>query len=372
MLSYESLYNAPVDKLKSAVDEWTDMINKLTPLGPELTDTVTKPLRSSDWQGSDANAAFSFIAETTKEFDDAVKEATGVRDILHEAYGRFKEQRDELHKIADHDAPARGLKVDGKGEVTANPPFRGNDPHTWRGKDTPGEAVQDGLAAIAAIKKKIERARANATEADDTAAWALHVNLGGEQHDFNPPKYVTLATAWTGGLEGNFTGAQDYIYGEMMNNIDSAAVREIKELLASDDPLKRAAALALWANKVAPGHEWDHKPKLRDRYGLETVHELYFKDPSGKRVVSYDIWSNIHYGYVGRAAGLSRFELENGAQVPVLAGNTDEGDKITVRAGEEIYDKYGPNLTKEQFQQEVIKVVDRLEKAHATQVKPYP
>src|SRR4051812_48875652 len=115
MLSYDSLYNAPVDKLKANVDEWTDMIGKLGKLGPQLRDTVQTPLKG--WKGTDAEAAHSFIGETAKEFDDAVKEATGVRDILQEAHGRFVQQRNELHKIADQDAPAVGLRVDSKGQV---------------------------------------------------------------------------------------------------------------------------------------------------------------------------------------------------------------------------------------------------------------
>lgn len=368
LLSYESLYNAPVDKLKAAVDEWTDMVNKLKPLGSELNDTVTKPLKSSNWQGKDATAAFSFIGETAKEFDDAVKEATGIRDILNEAYGRIKGQRDSLHKIAGQDAPSVGLRVDAKGEVgPAGSPPQEMDRDTWRGKPSFDEASKDYRRWVQEIEKRIERARANATEADDTAAWALHVNLGGQRHNFNPPAHTTLAQAWTAGSEGNFTGAQNYIFGEMMRNIDSDTVKRIKALLERG---QTAAAWALWAEKVAPNRAWDHKPILQKRYGLETMNELYLKDPRGNRAVSHDIWSNIHYGYVGRAAGISRTALEKGAQVPIVAGSTDEGDKITVRVGMDIYDKYGPNLTQEQFQREVTKAIGELERKGAQQVKP--
>jgi hypothetical protein len=157
----------------------------------------------------------------------------------------------------------------------------------------------------------------------------------------------------------------------MMKNKDSATVQRIKALLAKGDPGSRAAALALWAEKVAPNRAWDHKPLLADRYGLETKGELMLQQPGKNRAVSYDIWSNIHYGYVGRAAGLSRFELENGAQVPILAGNTDEGDKISVRVGEDIYDKYGPNITEEQFQKEVTKAINEMEAKGTQQIKPW-
>ncbi|OLF05183.1 hypothetical protein BLA60_37335 [Actinophytocola xinjiangensis] len=368
MLSYDSLYNAPVDKLQANVDEWTDMIAKVGPLGEELRDTVAGPLKS--WSGTDATAATAFIAETGKEFGDAVKEATGIRDILREAHGRFVTQRDELRRIAGQDAPALGLTVDAKGEVSGPLPVE-NDMNTWRGKQSWDEACRDYRARIQEIQKRIERARANATEADDTAAWALHVNLGGQKHNFTAPAHTTLAGAWEAGSAGNFTGAQGYIFDEMMRNSDSATVARIRELMDSKNPLDRAKGLAMWAAMVAPNRPWDHKPLLADRYGLETLNETYLKDPNGKRAVSYDIWSNIHYGYVGRAAGISRWELENGAQVPVLAGNTDEGDKITVKVGMDIYEKYGPNLTPAQFQQEVTKAINELEGAGAPQVRKW-
>jgi hypothetical protein len=369
VLSYDSLYNAPVEKLKANVDEWTVMIGKLKPLGSDLRDNVAGPLKSAGWKGDDAERAMSFIGETAKEFDDAVKEATGIRDILSEAHGRISRQRDVLRRIASQDAPSVGLRVDAKGEVSGPFPVE-NDKSTWRGKPSWDEACRDYRAKVLEIEKNIERARADATEADDTAAWALHVNLGGDKHNFNEPKYTTLPAAWLAGSEGNFRGAQNYIFGEMMKNKDSATVQRIKALLAKGDPGSRAAALALWAEKVAPNRAWDHKPLLADRYGLETKGELMLQQPGKNRAVSYDIWSNIHYGYVGRAAGLSRFELENGAQVPVLAGNTDEGDKITVRLGEDLYDRYGPNLTEAQLQAEVKKTIDELQSKRAGQVTP--
>jgi hypothetical protein len=373
VLSYENLYDAPVAKLKTAVDEWTTLIGKLEPLGEELAGTVARPLRSSGWTGDDAVAAMSFIAETGKEFTDAVKEATGVRDILQEAHDQFVKYRDELHRIAGQDAPAAGFQVTPVGKVVfGRPPPSPLDSSSWRGKGSFAEAAEDLRSAFKDVQKRIERARAAATEADETAARALNVNLAGEKHNFNPPTHTTLAGAWQAGSEANFRSARSEMFDEMKRNIASDVVKEIKKN-ADGNLLYQANALRLWNNQVAPGHVWDHKPALRKRFGLETLNEFYFKDPTpGKnRAVSYDIWSNLHYGYVGSAAGLSRWTLETGAQVPGFAGRTDEGDKITVRAGVDLYEKYGPNLTREQFEQEVGKVVDELETAKADQVRPW-
>jgi hypothetical protein len=74
-----------------------------------------------------------------------------------------------------------------------------------------------------------------------------------------------------------------------------------------------SAALIAWAMKVRQNGEWDHKPKIaalfhpRSPGGLQHWH-LY-----GSTLYFYDVWSNIHYGYVGRAAGFSASTLLDGA-----------------------------------------------------------
>lgn len=72
------------------------------------------------------------------------------------------------------------------------------------------------------------------------------------------------------------------------------------------------AALIAWGMKVKQNGDWDHKPKIAQRFnprspGLQHLH-LY-----GNTVYNYDIWSNLHYGYVGCAAGFSESVLLDGA-----------------------------------------------------------
>lgn len=43
-------------------------------------------------------------------------------------------------------------------------------------------------------------------------------------------------------------------------------------------------------------------------------------------------------------------------------GQTDAGDIYTVRMGMELYEKYGTNLTREQFEQFIAQRYDELEK----------
>ena len=88
----------------------------------------------------------------------------------------------------------------------------------------------------------------------------------------------------------------------------------------------KALAYALWAAKVAPGGDWDHKPVIEDDF------------PTGKSLLLhkyqgfdyfYDIWSNIHYGYVGIAVGFTARELLGGAGLAQfgddIAGNIVRG-----------------------------------------------
>jgi hypothetical protein len=71
------------------------------------------------------------------------------------------------------------------------------------------------------------------------------------------------------------------------------------------------AAMVLWVAKVRQGGDWDHKPKIAQRFkgaSRNTYHQLGWRYE-----YFYDIWSNLHYGYVGAAAGFSESKLLDGA-----------------------------------------------------------
>lgn len=123
-----------------------------------------------------------------------------------------------------------------------------------------------------------------------------------------------------------------YIAAEMNTNINSPAVRQMKELNSYDAHAKtkeymaqpfwlqlgpkpdfysmalgmKARALAIWTERVGQNRPWDHKPIIR-----KTIGGVWHKQ--GKYEYFYDIWSNVHYGYVGRAGGLSESVLLDGA-----------------------------------------------------------
>jgi hypothetical protein len=75
-------------------------------------------------------------------------------------------------------------------------------------------------------------------------------------------------------------------------------------------------ALLLWKDKVGTDKDWDHKPKIKKRRDLwsrstgSSEWHVY-----GDVAYSWDAWSNIHYGYVGRAVGFGPEVLLDGAGI---------------------------------------------------------
>lgn len=117
---------------------------------------------------------------------------------------------------------------------------------------------------------------------------------------------------------------------------------------------KKAAAYGLWAERVAPGRPWDHKRLLRTKFPGQP-HPHWHK--YGDFDYFYDIWSNIHYGYVGVALGFGADELINGAGLAQAmddfvngrplknhpqngtwpASSDDVPDQISIRLGTDLY-----------------------------------
>ncbi|WP_413705355.1 polymorphic toxin type 44 domain-containing protein [Pseudomonas sp. Pseusp16] len=155
------------------------------------------------------------------------------------------------------------------------------------------------------------------------------------------PKLAEKVTAPLGNLDGggacNHPDQMEelaaYIAGEMNRNITHASVLKMKELNSYNPEAetskymeipfylrlgrqpnfhsialaKKAEAFALWAERVGQNRSWDHKPKIKANFGGDVRHK------QGRYDYFYDIWSNIHYGYVGMAAGFSERVLLDGA-----------------------------------------------------------
>jgi hypothetical protein len=336
-----------------------DMADGLTKLGPELERLFNRyvtTVNAPGWQGLTAEATYNRAVSDRST-------AVAMVDTLEKAAGKLRQGywdvSTPLKTARDNIAGAEGAGFSVSEFLTVS--------HAGASDPTP-----EREAARAEWESQIS-ASANALEFADNQLQQELVSIGASMKAV----FEAVGRSQTNTSETRYADAERFLYGELMRNKDSDTVRAIQSLLREPKWWETAlgrdygsdvtAALAMWAAKVAPGQDWDYKPVLQDRYGLKTVDDFYFQQPGTDRQVLWDIYGNLNYGYVGRAAGIDRDTLIKGGSLgeTILTGTDDAGDQITMKAGMDLYDKYGAGLSEEQFHQEVIAVVDQLEVAKA-------
>ena len=117
----------------------------------------------------------------------------------------------------------------------------------------------------------------------------------------------------------------------------------------------------MWYLMVKPGGPWDHKPKLIEMFDMDTENwdDMYFDVPGTDYRVRLDIWSNIHYGFVGSELGFGIGDLLLGANVPGLAGKNEPADDMATLIGIMMSATYDPSdLTRSDFESGVISGLD--------------
>ncbi|KPW35090.1 PAAR motif-containing protein [Pseudomonas syringae pv. antirrhini] len=194
-----------------------------------------------------------------------------------------------------------------------------------------GSVDDEKMATLLADPKLTEKALAANTLVEPGAA--------GKESEAKPePKAETFVCKDPDRMEELAT----YIAGEMNTNINSPEVRQMRDLNSFDAAAKmkeyealpfylrlgpgpdfynmaagmQAKAFAIWAERVGQNRPWDHKPILAAKYDGVVYHK------QGDYDYFYDIWSNIHYGYVGRAGGLSESILLDGAGAEQIVSDT--------------------------------------------------
>ena len=129
---------------------------------------------------------------------------------------------------------------------------------------------------------------------------------------------------------------------------------------------------------VASNNPWDHKPIIKEKFKDQGVERPNGFDGNGRIYMTfytkykdydyfYDVWSNIHYGYVGMSVGLSEFELTVGSNLQQIGhdlkkmkfnkGDTGS-DKATILIGIALYKKFG-KYADELTAQDVLDALDR-------------
>jgi len=174
----------------------------------------------------------------------------------------------------------------------------------------------------------------------------------------------------------------DYILKEIKTNVRSQTAKTIRYLIDEDTLNKRRAewnklpfyaklgtypkpdlpaAMTIWYQTVKTGGDWDHKPIIRKKFkSVAVTRPLESKQMSESYYHKYkrydfylDVWSNIHYGYLGLSVGFSEELLLKGSawgqNMTLGAMGDDTLDDITsMKIGFKLYrrfGKYAENLT---------------------------
>lgn len=104
-----------------------------------------------------------------------------------------------------------------------------------------------------------------------------------------------------------------FMHGEMVRNASGPVAAEIVKANIAD---AHVHALTTWKAWVGNRRPWDHKPFLKKTYGEWTA------DIPGLHEYNFDLWSNMHYGYVGTRVGFSGTLLRSGAGIAQRAAGT--------------------------------------------------
>ncbi|MET8125691.1 hypothetical protein ABZV67_01985 [Streptomyces sp. NPDC005065] len=191
MLTFEDIVDAPVVKLKTAADDWSDMVTKLDQLAEDAHDGMKAKADKAEWEGINAGVTKGFIGKTANEFKDAAAEAKGVKQILEDAYTAIKKAKDDLIGIRDDEGPAAGVHVDARGKVTARNPVEDIPPAQRRNDPDYPELVRQQKKAIEEWQKKIDLIVDNCNDTDVSFKNSLEANVT-EGKDFSAPKYTKM------------------------------------------------------------------------------------------------------------------------------------------------------------------------------------
>lgn len=183
-----------------------------------------------------------------------------------------------------------------------------------------------------------------------------------------------------------------YIVDEIKTNIKSKEASEIygyldykiyiekyynKNTLAPPpDPIViKEIGVAKWITMVDTGKPWDHKPKITNRFKAVAVerytelgnytrshyHKYHYHD------YYFDVWSNIHFGFVGKYCGFSDSFLLFGSNTQQMITNLKNldffqgdtpADKVSIQLGINLYYTYKDKIEELNYQV----ILDELEK----------
>lgn len=200
----------------------------------------------------------------------------------------------------------------------------------------------------------------------------------------------------------------DFIQGEMASNLKSQAFIAIQKSVQYSEELNKSVltsayaftatdgtstdlaaaiasaggvedinALRLFINQVGYDRPWDHKAAIQRNFGDWSL------DASRGIDYYFDIWSNIHYGWIGRAAGFSEGRLldaagiaqalhdgKTGDVIKAIAKSAgreldDPKDQVAIRIGIRLWEKFGARTSSKD-------ILDAIRSARGLHTQPAP
>lgn len=177
-----------------------------------------------------------------------------------------------------------------------------------------------------------------------------------------------------------------FILEEMKRNATGSDAEYIEDnldmfqwdsLIPGKAAVDTAQAYKRWYDLVKTGGDWDHKGPILDNYGK------WAYDAEQGRSYNYETWSNIHYGYVGRASGFDAWTLRAGAgaaqfldgnspsgywerrvaeigDADVLAALDESEDQAAIDIGIRLWEEFGENVTEEDLMRALRDASDEL------------
>lgn len=351
-----------------AIRDVAKLLTKRGVTAQEIADGFKHLPLMGSWQGASGTAAKESLDKLAKHLVSHADEMAALNKALLDAASEVEEVKTKLSAVYDK-AHNWHFEIDkATGAVTPTLGAETSALVVVQQAELEGDVQQVLIDADAAD----QHLAAAITDAGQSAARDGILLPTGEQA-LDQPKLpfeeaVDRINAPTPPGE-RFSEAERYIFSEIEKNRNSEIVNDLAARMAPPvSGLDAVLAGRKWAEMVQTNGEWDHKPKIEELLGITSPNKLdpnhYFQQPGTKRSVLYDIYSNIHYGYIGRVSGIPTDTLVWGAtRGTAETGQNDDGDLITMRGGAALFDKYGPNMTAEQFHTGLTDIINQLDAA---------
>ncbi|MDN4593530.1 polymorphic toxin type 44 domain-containing protein [Polycladomyces subterraneus] len=185
--------------------------------------------------------------------------------------------------------------------------------------------------------------------------------LKGKNGNFSEPSGFQENITHNNRVQLDFTNGDrsiNFIHQEIIRNLKSEEFKKMKEDWSHW--YTRPIALYRFYQMVKTNGPWDHKPQLQKLLGLKEQGGNYHYPIRGdnEHEYAYDLYSNIHYAYIGRAIGMPEWLLTKAANAHLPGvGRKDPGDDISVQIGYDLYDKHKDNpgeITPEEIRKAIL------------------